>query len=29
MKMLIKAKVDGIITDHPKKLATILGRVNE
>lgn len=29
MKKLIKAKVDGIITDHPKKLATILGRVNE
>ena len=29
MKKLIKANVDGIITDHPKKLATILGRVNE
>ena len=29
MKKLIKAKVDGIITDHPKKLATILGRDNE
>ena len=29
MKKLIKSKVDGIITDYPKKLAKILERINE
>ncbi|MEC7269467.1 MAG: glycerophosphodiester phosphodiesterase family protein [Pseudomonadota bacterium] len=29
MKKLIQSKVDGIITDYPKKLAKILERINE
>ena len=29
MEKLIKSKVDGIITDYPKKLAKILERINE
>ena len=29
MKKLIQSQVDGIITDYPKKLAKILGKINE
>ena len=29
MNKLIEAKVDGIITDYPKKLAKILGKIDE